>query len=175
MPTQSALSEFREVATRKLARDLEQIERCATLLSEEQLWQRPNDHCNSVANQILHLTGNVRQWIVTGIGGLPFDRNRDAEFSERGPLPIECVLTPLQEIIRDATAVIGEMTDETLERRHDIQGYDVTGMTAVFHVSEHFSFHTGQIVHITKAILDVDLSLFDQQGMRRVGQPGKLW
>jgi len=54
-------------------------------LSDEDLWWRPNAVSNSVGNLMLHLSGNVRQWIVSGLGGAPDDRVRQLEFdaSER--------------------------------------------------------------------------------------------
>lgn len=171
MDTHALLSEFAQAVCRKLRQDLDQIARCVALLDAEQLWQRENTHCNSVGNLLLHLTGNVRQWILHGLGGEAFDRDRPGEFAARGPLPVEAALGPLTETVKRAIALIGALPPADFAQRRAIQGYDVTTLLAVFHVAEHFSFHTGQIVHMTKALRDVDLSLYDEQG-RRLGQPG---
>lgn len=158
-----------EAVARNLDKDLGQITRCAGLLGPDELWQRPNQHCNAVGNLLLHLTGNVQQWILAGLGGRAFRRNRPAEFAERGPLPAAQLLPPLQQTVREACQVLGGLDAAALLRRYTIQGYDVAGVQAVFHVGEHFSFHTGQIIHITKALRDVDLSLYDAHGRRLDG------
>jgi uncharacterized damage-inducible protein DinB len=135
-------------------------------LSEDDLWHRVNERCNSVGNLLLHLRGNVQQWIVSGVGGEPFSRDRPAEFAERGPLPLGAVWPPLQETASRACAIIGGLPPSHWRQPRRIQGYDVTVFLAVLHVVEHFSFHTGQIVHMTKALRNVDLSLYDAQGRR---------
>ncbi len=167
MTHDTLLREFCSSAVRKLEQDAAQIARCAGLLSLDELWSRPNEHCNSVANLVLHLTGNLRQWIVSGVGGEPFGRDRPAEFAARDARPADEILPPLLHTVRRAGEILAALSAEALGRRHAIQGYHVSAMQAVFHVVEHFSFHTGQIVHITKALKNVDLSLYDEQGRRR--------
>jgi uncharacterized damage-inducible protein DinB len=159
-------SAFTAYATGRLDDCLANIERCVGLLTVEQTWQRPNDVSNSVGVLVLHLTGNVRQWIVSGLGGEPFDRDRPAEFAERGPLPTEQTLAPFRDVITRANQVIASLAREQLEQNYPIQGRTVTGVAAVFHVVEHFSFHTGQIVSMTKLFTGKDLSLYDAQGQR---------
>lgn len=159
-------SAFTGYATGRLQDCLANIERCVGLLTVEQTWQRPNDVSNSVGNLVLHLTGNVRQWIVSGLGGEPFDRDRPAEFAERGPLPTEEIRAGLRNVVRRANEIIGGLSSTALEREYSIQGRTVTGVAAVFHVVEHFSFHTGQIVSMTKLFTGRDLSLYDPQGQR---------
>ena len=157
---------FTSYATGRLEDCLSNVERCASLLTVEQLWQRPNDVSNSVGNLALHLAGNVRQWILAGVAGEPFERDRPSEFAERGPLPMEQTLPPLRTTVERACAVIARLTPDDLEREYAIQGRTVTGLAAVFHVVEHFSFHTGQVVSMTKLFTGRDLSLYDPQGQR---------
>ncbi len=157
-------------ATAKLRGYLAQIVRCARLLTEADLWHRTNTHTNSVGNLILHLAGNVGQWIVAGIGGAPLARNRPAEFAERGPLPAAKIVAALEDAVRRACAIIDKLDAAALAEPRTIQGYRVSTLVAVLHVLEHFSFHTGQIVHITKAMKDVDLSLYDAEGHRMSGE-----
>jgi uncharacterized damage-inducible protein DinB len=169
------IEQFKDAACRKLEQDISQIARCAALLNDEQAWWRPNEHCNSVANLALHLAGNIRQWIVAGLGGEAFARDRPAEFAARGPQPLAPIVAELLGVVERARSVISCMDAASLSRRYGVQGYDVSGLQAVFHVAEHISFHTGQIVHITKTIRDVDLSLYDDQGRRRAPAGGKPW
>ena len=157
-------------ARTKLASHLAQVVRCARLLTPDEIWQRANAHANSVGNLILHLTGNVGQWIVGGLGGDVVPRDRPAEFAARGPSPAAELLGGLERTVGRALEVLAGLDAPALQARHTIQGYEVSGLVAVFHVVEHFAFHTGQIVHMTKVLKDVDLSLYDAHGHRRSGQ-----
>jgi len=130
--------------------NLPHIVECLQQFSEEEIWWRPNSMSNSAGNLVLHLCGNVRQWIIAGLGGAEDKRERDREFAERGPLPRKSLVTQLRRTVRDACRVIGKLNDDSLARKHEIQGFDVTGLHAVFHVTEHFGYHTGQIIYITK-------------------------
>jgi uncharacterized damage-inducible protein DinB len=172
MSTAELTHDFSDYACRKLEENLGQVIRCAELLSPEDVWHKPNRHCNSVGNLILHLSGNVRQWIVAGIGGEPFQRDRPAEFAEPGPLPTRQIVGDLQETVQRAMKIIGAVDEAALGTRRSTQGYDMTTQAAIFHVVEHFSFHTGQIIHATKLLRDLDLSLYDGQGRRIDGGPG---
>lgn len=169
MHAERLTQDFTRSASEKLALNLKQITRCANLLDDEELWQRANAHCNSVGNLILHLTGNVRQWVLAGIAGEPFDRDRAAEFAQRGPLSAEQVVAALQQIVSRAIRVISGLSPADVSAARKIQGYELSTLSAVFHVVEHFSCHTGQIVHMTKVLRDVDLSLYDTDGRRLSG------
>jgi uncharacterized damage-inducible protein DinB len=130
--------------------NLPHIVECLQQLSEEEIWWRPNSASNSAGNLVLHLCGNVRQWIIAGLGGAEDRRDRDREFAERGPIPRQALVTQLRRTIRDACRVIARLSDDSLSRKYEIQGYRVTGMDAAFRVAEHFGHHTGQIIYITK-------------------------
>lgn len=101
--------------------------------------------------------------------------NRPAEFAARGPQPLAPIVAELLRVVERARSIISNMDAASLSRRYGVQGYDVSGLQAIFHVAEHISFHSGQIVHITKTIRDVDLSLYDAQGRRRTPAGGKPW
>lgn len=165
--------QFTDACGRKLQQDRWQIERCVGLLNETQLWQRANAHCNSVGNLVLHLTGNLRQWIIGGLAGEAVLRNRQAEFDERGPLPAAQIMSAWNRVVEQSLKIIVGLSGQTLREPRTIQKYETTVLVAVLHVVEHVSFHTGQIVQITKTLLDVDLSLYDERGQRRnpVGFP----
>jgi uncharacterized damage-inducible protein DinB len=130
--------------------DLPCIARCLAMLSSQDTWWRPHGASNSVGNLILHLNGNVRQWIVAGLGGAPDRRERDKEFAARGPLPRRKLLAQLTATVGAACRVISRLTPADLTRPRTIQGYHVIGLEALVHVTEHFAYHTGQIILITK-------------------------
>lgn len=162
-------TDFAQFARRKLTESLAQIERCLNLLTVEQIWHRPNDVSNSIGNLVLHLNGNVRQWIVASLGGETFQRDRPAEFNRRDPLPTADIFEQLKSTVARSGHVISQLSPDDLARQLTIQGYEVTGLVAVFHVVEHFSLHTGQIVYATKLLINGDLSQYDAQGRRLSG------
>lgn len=137
-------------------------------LTEEQLWWRPNESCNSIGNLLLHLNGNVRQWIVTSFNQVEDRRNRSAEFAERSGGPASEVLARLAATLGEADAVLSHLTEEDLLTPMDIQGYHVTGLGAVYHVVEHFGMHYGQILYIAKALQNKDLGFY-----RELNQTGR--
>ncbi|MDP8242794.1 MAG: DinB family protein [Candidatus Hinthialibacter antarcticus] len=137
------------------------IQKCAALLSEDEMWRRPNDASNSVGNILLHLCGNVRQWVVHGLGGETDNRKRQSEFDERSPIPKAELLAKMEQTLNEVDAVLAQLDPNTLTEPRKIQGYDETTLTAVYHIVEHFSYHLGQIAYITKAYQAVDLGFFN--------------
>jgi uncharacterized damage-inducible protein DinB len=127
------------------------------LLSDEEIWWRPNDSSNSVGNLVLHLCGNIRQWMISGLGGAKFVRVRDLEFSEKGPIARDKLVAQLREIVREASAIVMRLSAADLVRCYSIQGYDVTGYEASIHVTTHFAYHAGQIIYVAKMKRAADL------------------
>ena len=167
---QNLIDEFKSYSQSKLHDSLAQIEKCLNLLTLEQIWHRPNEVSNAIGNLVIHLNGNVRQWIVNSLGGVPFDRDRPAEFAQRDPLPTDDIFGNLKETVQQACHVIAELTEQQLLDKVTVQRYEVSGLAAVIHVVEHFSLHTGQVVYATKLLINQDLSLYDSQGQRLDGR-----
>jgi uncharacterized damage-inducible protein DinB len=140
---------------------LPKIERCLELLTDEQIWWRANPQSNSIGNLLLHLSGNVRQWIVCGLGGAPDKRDRDSEFAERDPIPRDELLARLKQTLGEADAALAKFDADKLLEKSLIQGCEVTALSAMFHVVEHFSMHTGQIILMSKMFAEVDLGFYD--------------
>jgi uncharacterized damage-inducible protein DinB len=130
---------------------LTKIRLSVSVLDDRVIWARPNESSNSIGNLILHLAGNARQWIVSGIGGAPDVRNRQAEFDQRDPIPATELIDKLETTISDVDRVLASLKREDLFARRSIQANDVTVLEAVYHVVEHFSMHTGQIILLAKA------------------------
>lgn len=133
------------------------IVRCLQLLSEKEIWWRPNDASNAAGNIVLHLCGNVRQWIISALGGAPDFRERDKEFSERGPVPRQVLISQLRSTVKQACWTIDSLPSKTLSQEFEIQGFRVSGLVAIAHVYEHFAYHTGQIIYLTKLKRGKDL------------------
>lgn len=156
-----AAEAFISQAKHHLTRDfLPKLRACVKLLSDEEIWWRANENTNSVGNLLLHLAGNVRQWIIAGMGTAEDTRKRDAEFSARGPIPGKELLEKLESAVTEAVAVLDSVDRTRLLEKRPIQIYDVTGLQAIFHVVEHFSYHTGQIIYITRLLKNVDLKFY---------------
>ena len=116
---------------------------------------------------VLHLEGNVRQWILSGLGGAPDRRQRDREFAERGPLARHILAARLQKAVKEACRVIAKLPAHELARGHKIQKFRVTGFEAISHVTEHFAFHSGQIIYVAKLRRGRDLGFTRLPGEKR--------
>jgi uncharacterized damage-inducible protein DinB len=123
---------------------------CLEALSDQDLWWRPNEQSNSIGNLVLHLCGNMRQWIVNSMGGGHFERNRDAEFSERKPVPKVELIARIDGVVNEVDEVLERLSPEGLLERFPVQVYTTSRLQAIYHVVEHFSYHLGQILYIYK-------------------------
>jgi uncharacterized damage-inducible protein DinB len=148
-------------------RYLPRIVACLRMIPEKEIWWRPNRASNSLGNLVLHLSGNARQWIISGLGGVPDHRDRNLEFSERGPIPRRALIGLLSRTVADACQVLQRLKPADLSRHYRIQGFRVTGMVAISHVMEHFGYHTGQIVFLTKMKRARDLRFTQLPGEKR--------
>jgi uncharacterized damage-inducible protein DinB len=154
---------------RRLDESLERIRACLSHLTTEETWRRPNEHTVSIGNLVLHLAGNVRQWIVSALGAREDVRNRPAEFTERGPIPAAELLARLEAVMAEAAAVIDRLDAGSLLERRQVQGFEETGLSILVHVVEHFSYHTGQIAYAVKAGKDLDLGFYRGVNLDRKG------
>ena len=143
---------------------LPKIQRCLEQLTDEQIWFRPNEASNSIGNLVLHLCGNARQWIVAGLGDSPDRRDRDSEFRQREVIPRVELVECLRTTVREVEQVLANLDSNVVLERRTIQGKDVEVLEAIFHVTEHFSMHTGQIILLTKMLTSSDLRFYDFEG-----------
>jgi uncharacterized damage-inducible protein DinB len=151
---------FLEVSIKQLRQYESRIGKCLGMLNQEQVWARGGDNENAIGNLVLHLCGNVQQWIVSSVGGRPGHRDRDAEFAARGGVSAEELKERLKNTIDGAVRVLETVTAGRLSERLLIQGYDVTVLEAIYHAVEHFSMHTGQILFATKMMTGQDLGFY---------------
>ncbi len=163
--TSNVAPAFIDQARRFLSKEYQpKLERCLEQLSDDQIWWRANEQSNSIGNLLLHLSGNARQWIVCGLGGANDARARQQEFDERRVIPRAEVLETVRQTLRDVDAVLAGFDHGRLLDRYPIQGTTVSAMEAIFHVTEHFSMHTGQIILLTKLLKETDLHFYDFDG-----------
>lgn len=137
---------------------------CLEALPDDALWRKPAPGSNAIGNLLLHLNGNVRQWIVSGIGGVSDVRERDTEFAAREGAPAAELMARLEGTLAEADAVLARLTPDGLMQRRSIQSRELTVLEAVYHVTEHFAMHTGQVILLVKMMAPGTLRLHDDAG-----------
>lgn len=140
------------------------LRKAVEALPDDAVWWRPNPHANSVGNLLLHLTGNIRQWIVGGVGRLPNARDRAGEFAAQSGGSAAELLAGLESALDEVDVVLAGLTSRDLLEHRDIQGRQITVLEAVFHVVEHFSLHLGQIIYIAKLRAPGSIQFYDDVG-----------
>jgi hypothetical protein len=160
-------SEFLNFSANKLLQLMRRIETCVGKLTPEQVWLRNSERENAVGNLLLHLNGNLKQWILHGVAGQPDLRDRDAEFSARGALEPETLIRQLRGTVQEVVALIHNLPPERLVEPFQAQGYETTVLGAIYHVVEHFSGHAFQIFLLTKLFTGEDLGFYAHLGGRQ--------
>jgi uncharacterized damage-inducible protein DinB len=130
---------------------LPSIERCVARLTDEQIWSRPNEASNSIGNLLLHLAGSTRYWATEVIGGTPIGRVRQREFDQREIIPARELMATLRAAVEEADQRLGSLSGPQLLEIRKTREEEFTVLWCVYHIVEHFSYHTGQIQSMTKA------------------------
>jgi len=152
--------EFIKYSADKLTQLSTRIQDCLGRLTVDQIWLRNTENENAVGNLVLHLCGNLGQWIGAGVAGKPDTRQRDQEFAARGAVSPADLADRLNNAVSEAVAIIREVPPQRLSEKIKVQKYDVTVTEAIYHVVEHFGQHTGQIIFATKLLTGQDLGYY---------------
>jgi uncharacterized damage-inducible protein DinB len=152
--------EFIAQAVFRMQENTPRIEKCLQLLSEEDVWKKPNKAGNSIANLMLHLCGNITQYIISSLGNTEDNRVRDEEFSVQGGYTKEQLFKKLTATIEDAVRIMQALDDGELMCIRSVQGFQLSAIGSILHVAEHYSYHTGQIALITKLITNKNLGFY---------------
>ncbi len=155
--TQSIISDIKQ---RLFEESFPRIIQCLNQLDEDQIWLRKNQCSNSVGNLVLHLCGNIRQYIISGIGGRNDIRQRDLEFSTVGPLEKKILIKKLSQLELEVLEVLNRILPSDLILVKKVQGFSLNVCSILIHVTEHLSYHTGQIAFFTKQENNVDLKFY---------------
>lgn len=158
-------AEFISQSIHRIELNTPRIAKCLDELTDNEIWYRPNESSNSIGNLILHLCGNITQYIISSIGGEADNRERDKEFSATGGIRKEELLIKLEDTVNKAIAVIHNCSEEDLLKVRSVQGFTYTGIGNIIHVTEHYSYHTGQIALLTKLIKNKDLGFYAGQNL----------
>ncbi len=165
-PTDFKNALAQQVRVRLFEEGVPRIKKCLAQLSEEEVWHRPNENLVSVGNLILHLHGNVRQWIVVGLGGRKDTRIRQEEFDEKGPIAHDVLIEKLENVMAEVEEVLQEITPDDLLKIRSVQGlFTESGVSILVHVIEHFSYHVGQITWHTKLIKNMDMGYYAEMDL----------
>ena len=140
------------------------LRHCLNALPRGAVWARPNQDANSVGNLLIHLTGNVTEWILGGVGGRSYKRYRAGEFAQRDGADASKLMDDLEAVLREADRVLAGLTEKDLERSVVIQERDTNVLGAIYHVVEHFAMHTGQIVFLTKLYAPGRIQFYEEAG-----------
>jgi len=150
------------------------LQKAVESLTDEQVWWRPNPASNSIGNLILHLNGNVTQWLVDSFNRDEDKRNRPAEFAAEGGITAAELIAKLGVTMERAAKVLDRLTVEELLAPYEIQGYHVHGLDAIYQVVEHFGLHYGQIAYITKSLTERDLGFYKELNKTGRADSGKV-
>jgi uncharacterized damage-inducible protein DinB len=140
------------------------LRHCINALPPGTVWARPNDGSNSIGNLLVHLTGNVTEWILGGVGGQTISRYRAGEFAKKDGRDGTALLDDLEALLIKADSVLAGLTAKDLDRSIVIQQRETTVLGAIYHVVEHFAMHTGQIVLMTKIYAPGKVRFYEDEG-----------
>ncbi len=160
-------NEFIQQSILRFEENTPKIEKCLTELTEDELWHRPNASSNSTGNVILHLCGNITQYVLSGLGKVEDKRERDKEFTSTRVLQKAELLNKLKTVVGSAVEIMRSLKDDDLLQKHSVQGYDLSAIGIIIHVVEHYSYHTGQIIYWTKLIKDKDLGFYSNVDLNK--------
>jgi uncharacterized damage-inducible protein DinB len=152
--------EFIEQSISRIEKNTPKLTKCLDQLSNEQVWMRPNEASNSIGNIVLHLCGNIRQYAISALGNQPDIRERDKEFSATSGYAKEELLKKLVDTLQEAIAIIRNTDEVGLLKIYSAQGFNYSGAGIIVHVTEHYSYHTGQIIFWTKQLTGADLGFY---------------
>jgi len=152
--------EFTEESIFRIEKNTTKIIKCLEGLNEEQIWLRPNEVSNSIGNILLHLCGNITQYIISALGVQPDIRERDKEFSAKTGYNKDELQNKLTSTVEQAVIIIRNSDEYRLMKIYPVQGFNLSGIAIIVHVTEHFSHHTGQIIFWTKLLSGNDLAFY---------------
>ena len=170
MQTDDFVKEFKENALLRMHENQERIHKSLAQITEEEAWKAPNLVSNSAANLILHLCGNITQYILSSLGESPDQRQRDLEFSIQGGLSKAELLEKIDGVLSESYEVIQEASIDKLLKIKKVQGFEFSGIGIITHVVEHLSYHTGQIAFWVKLLKNQDLGFYADVDLNKKNQ-----
>lgn len=165
--------DFKENAIFRLDENVRMISIALSKIGEDEIWVKQNQALNTLGNQLLHICGNMTQYIISGLGGTPDDRDRDLEFAIEEGFTRDELLQKLLLTVHSATIIIQDVTPDNLLNKKLVQGFKLSGTGIILHAIEHFSYHTGQIATQVKLIVDEPLNFYDGHNLNKLNDSDK--
>ncbi|WP_405210667.1 DinB family protein [Dokdonia sp. Asnod2-E02] len=162
--------DFKDNAIFRLEENVRMISIALSKVVEEELWTKQNQSLNTLGNQLLHICGNMTQYIVSGLGGNPDERNREEEFNTEDGFTKDELLQRLLLTVQTSTTIIDDATPENLLKKRNVQGFELSGTGIVLHAVEHFSYHTGQIAMQVKLVIDQPLGFYEGMNLNTLNE-----
>lgn len=153
--------EFKKQAIYRISESVRMLEISLQKVDREFCWQQVNKNTNSIGTLLVHLEGNIRQYILSGLGGQADIRNRESEFGNSNRPEVSVVWEKLSATISEARETINSCSREQFLTYKEVQGFSLSGLGIVLHVVEHLSYHTGQVAHMVKARSGQDLGFYE--------------
>ena len=158
--TNTFTKEFIEQSIYRIEENTHRITKCLEEIDEIEIWKSANENSNSIGNIILHLCGNIRQYAISALGETKDIRERDKEFSTKTGYTKTELLNKLTHTIAEASGIIKNIDENRLTKIYSVQGFNLSGIGIIIHVTEHYSYHTGQIAFWTKQLKNKDLGFY---------------
>ena len=147
-------NELIKIISIRFSKAFERLSHSVRQLDNRQIWYRPSSSSNSVGVILQHLSGNLRQWVCSAIGGEVFQRNRPQEFKDSDLISQKDMLERINELDMKIQSILLQLTHESLLSPRRIQGFDETVMSALLAALTHLELHGGQVTFLVKLMLD---------------------
>lgn len=161
-PTDSelALSAYKRASVQQIVEGMMKIRHCLDQLDHQQIWWRPHASMNSIANLLLHLTGNMRQWLIAGLTDGQDTRYRQLEFDDRSLRSSHELLAALEHTADTACDCIQQASLHDLMQRRRVQQFDLDGFQTIQDSVCHFRGHVQEIIHMTRCLKSDDYRFY---------------
>jgi hypothetical protein len=138
------------------SRDLTRlIQELQAFPSDESLWERAPGVKNSAGNLVLHLEGNLREYIGRQLGGMAYSRVRPQEFTQAG-ISRDELIQRMEQVKGLVATVVSRLTESELEATYPERVLEVHTPTSDFliHLHGHLNFHLGQIDDLRRILTE---------------------
>jgi hypothetical protein len=117
------------------------------------LWETRPGVANAAGTLVLHLEGNLREYIGRQLGGLPYERDRPREFSARD-LAREDLAQRLEAVLGTIPLTIRELSPERLAAPYPEPHHGAVVSTRQFliHLLAHLDYHLGQVDYLRRVV-----------------------